>query len=104
LWCALATSKHGTVCGRADAKGNCVYEYGGQEIKADSFMYVLGTEYTSKTEEVKEQVTQKPVQVESDVRHSIDEPQGNVEDLGEKFFFCGVSKDNRGNRIPGKVF
>ena len=54
--------------------------------------------------EVKEQVTQKPVQVESNVRHSIDEPQGNVEDLGEKFFFCGVSKDNRGNRIPGKVF
>jgi len=45
LWCAVANAPQGTVCGWADAQGNCMYEYGGQAHKADDFLYVLGTEY-----------------------------------------------------------
>ena len=43
MWCAVANAPEGRVCGWADAKGNCMYEYGGQAHKADDFLYVLET-------------------------------------------------------------
>jgi hypothetical protein len=40
-WCAISTSRYGTIPGMADRDGNCTFPYKGEHTTKD-FKYVLG--------------------------------------------------------------
>ena len=41
FWCAVAYTEHGRIPGKANAKGQCWYPYGGKEHMTENFRYIV---------------------------------------------------------------